>query len=141
MRIPFAPFDLSSESRLRLPSFVLPLGLGIVGAGAVIVGALFVWALLAIFTYNTFMAPFLGAEPLALGLGLPLFLIGVFVIGRYLAFGLWIVTAILIITGKPDFGLLDMTLVPLQLFVFGLWLFVFSARRSTPEPHHHHDIA
>ena len=94
------------------------------------------WTVAAIYSYDTWICGFLGSQALGADLGTLFFLAFVFVAGRFYAYALGVVLVLVILEHQPIFGLLDMNLAPIQLFVFILWLAFFAGRpQATPNTH------
>ena len=138
MRLPIKtliPFDLPASARstglnpLRAfpawlsPANYLPIPFA---ARAALMSA--TWLAAAVYTYNNYVAGFIGAHPLGADLGALVFLGTVFFLGRIASYILIITLAVMVLRGLAAISLLGSFYSPLGLFVLILWLLAFGAQ-------------
>jgi hypothetical protein len=86
------------------------------------------WVAVAVYTYNTYVAGFIGAHPLGPDIGALVFLVAVFFLGRIFSYILMVTLVVMVIRSLTAVSLLGAFYSPVGLFVLILWLLAFGAQ-------------
>jgi hypothetical protein len=86
------------------------------------------WVAAAVYTYNTYVVGFIGAQPLGADIGALVFLAAVFFLGRIASYILIVTLVVMILRGLAAVSVVGSFYSPLGLFVLILWLLAFGAQ-------------
>jgi hypothetical protein len=140
--IPFrAPFDLPTSARqtglnpLRaFPAWLSPANYLPIPFALRALIMLVVWVAATLYTYNTYVVGFIGAQPVSLDLSALLFLAAVFFLGRIGAYVLMVTLVVMILRSLTAVSFLGGFYSPIGLFILILWLLAFSGQpEQTPD--------